>query len=223
MKLRTFLCLALAACGIGAIAQGPVEVVPGKILVKFRQGAEAAAALAHMKAGSVVVGEVADIDVQTVALRPGLNISRALAYYCGLPEVEFAEPDYIAHAYYVPNDPSFGSQYCPQKISCPAAWDLTRGSSGVIIAIVDTGIDRAHPDLFSKLVPDQYNYVNNTTNSQDDNGHGSHCAGIAAAATDNGIGVAGVYPFEVAETKVAEVMALARRNEYPLLCTMEPE
>ena len=39
----------------------------------------------------------------------------------------------------------------------------------------------------------------------------------------NGIGVAGVYPFEVAETKVAEVMALARRNEYPLLCTMEPE
>ena len=46
---------------------------------------------------------------------------------------------------------------------------------------------------------------------------------MTSPGTWSGIGVAGVYPFEVAETKVAEVMALARRNEYPLLCTMEPE
>jgi thermitase len=78
-------------------------------------------------------------------------------------------------------------------MKCPAAWDITKGSSSVIIAIVDTGVELTHPDLASKLVPGT-DVINGDSDPTDDNGHGTHCAGIAAAMTNNGLGIAGVAP-----------------------------
>lgn len=107
--------------------------------------------------------------------------------------VEYAEEDSIAQAFEVPDDPRFSEQWGLSKIDAAGGWDLTHGAS-VDIAIVDTGINGAHPDLSSKIVAS----VNCTISSScpavsptDSYGHGTHVAGIAGAVTNNGVGVAG--------------------------------
>jgi subtilisin family serine protease len=109
-----------------------------------------------------------------------------------LPAVRGVEPNARVQAVTVPNDPYFADyQWNLRQIRAPEAWDLTTGDRRVIIAIVDTGIALDHPDLESKLVPG-INLVTPGQPPNDDNGHGTHVAGIAAAATNNGEGVAGV-------------------------------
>jgi thermitase len=106
-----------------------------------------------------------------------------------IPGVEFSEPDYIAKATFVPNDTSYSRQWGLPKIQAPEAWDITRGDKKVRIAILDTGIDDNHEDLASKIVAKK-NFTSSPTHD-DKYGHGTHCAGIAAAMTNNDIGVAG--------------------------------
>lgn len=129
--------------------------------------------------------------------------------------VVYAEPNYIAHAAYIPNDPLLSDQWGLSKVQLLETWEFTRGSAGVAIAVIDTGIDLNHPDLASKLwvnpgeIPGNgidddnngfvddingWNFVEGNNNPQDRIGHGSHVAGIAAAATDNGTGIAGACP-----------------------------
>ena len=100
-----------------------------------------------------------------------------------------------------PNDPVFqqGLQWGVQRIGAPGAWARGTGD-GVTIAVVDSGVDVTHEDLAPKL-DGQVSCIGASGNAaackgsgQDDNGHGTHVAGIAAAATDNGRGVAGVAP-----------------------------
>jgi subtilisin family serine protease len=90
------------------------------------------------------------------------------------------------------NDPAFDRQWGMQLIGAPAAWDRATGA-GVTIAVVDTGVDLGHEDLAPQLVPG-INVVSPGQPPQDDYGHGTHVAGIAAAAKDNGRGVAGTAP-----------------------------
>ncbi|HEX6289998.1 MAG TPA: S8 family peptidase [Herpetosiphonaceae bacterium] len=94
---------------------------------------------------------------------------------------------------FIPNDPSLGSQYAWDRISAFDGWHITRGSAGVVIAVVDTGVQLNHPDLAAKLVPG-YDFIDNDTNPSDGNGHGTHVAGTAAAMTNNAIGGAGTCP-----------------------------
>jgi len=91
----------------------------------------------------------------------------------------------------IPNDPNWGSQYALTAIHAPQGWDLSTGSSAVTIAIVDSGVDLGHIDLADKIVGG-YDFVNNDSVPQDDYGHGTHVAGIAAASGNNGAGIAGV-------------------------------
>ncbi len=95
-----------------------------------------------------------------------------------------------------PNDPYYSSYYSSQwglsKIRAPEAWALSRGT-GVLIAVLDTGTDYSHPDLSGKVRIDiDRDYINGDKDAMDDNGHGTHVAGIAAAATNNSQGVAGL-------------------------------
>lgn len=96
----------------------------------------------------------------------------------------------------VPNDPLLGRQWGLSQIKAAGAWARGALGAGTTIAIVDTGVDLNHPDLSSKLLPgvDLVSSESCTPGAQDLNGHGTHVAGIAAAATNNGIGVAGVAP-----------------------------
>jgi thermitase len=126
-----------------------------------------------------------------------------LLAYRGEKAVLFAEPDFIAKAIGTPNDPSFGNQWGMTKIQAPQAWDITTGQPSIKIAILDTGVDQDHEDLAGKIVANK-NYT--TSGTVDDRyGHGTHVAGIAAAATNNGIGVAGVgYNSTIMNVKVLD-------------------
>ena len=106
------------------------------------------------------------------------------------PLLKFAELDRRVKSTFVPNDPYYGSEWHLNKVGAPTAWDSTQGS-GVAIAILDSGVDGAHPDLLPNLVAG-YNFVDNNTNTSDVCGHGTAVAGTAAAATNNGTGVAGI-------------------------------
>jgi len=132
--------------------------------------------------------------------------------------VEYAELNYIYEASMLPNDNYFDQQWSLNQsndhdIDAPAAWDIETGSSSITIAIVDTGIDYNHPDLIknnwinvgevpSNGIDDDnngyiddvfgWNFKNQNNNPIDRDGHGTHCAGIASAVANNGIGIAGV-------------------------------
>jgi serine protease len=126
-------------------------------------------------------------------------------------DVLYAEPNYIRKAFVIPNDTNFNLQWHYDLIHLPEAWDLTTGSSAVIVAVVDTGVLINHPDLAAKLTGTGYDFVSNVDfsgdgdsidNNPDDPGdkassnntstfHGTHVAGTIAAATGNDLGVAG--------------------------------
>ncbi|MFJ6698819.1 S8 family peptidase [Streptomyces sp. NPDC091272] len=89
-------------------------------------------------------------------------------------------------------DPMRDQQYALTSLKLPDAWDRAKGDD-TVIAVVDTGVDRGHPDLKGRLV-DGYDFVDNDNDPTDKNGHGTHVSGIAAAATDNGVGIAGGAP-----------------------------
>ena len=131
-------------------------------------------------------------NIYKLTLDANADVLSAVKEYRKLPQVIYAEPDYIAHACATPNDPSFGEQWGLAKIQASAAWDTTTGDSSVIIGILDTGIDTLHPDLMGNIWNHGWNFVDGNNNVDDDAGHGTHCAGTIGAATDNTIGVAGV-------------------------------
>ena len=109
------------------------------------------------------------------------------------PSVAYVEVDAAVHATLVPDDPFFGpsTEWGLPLIGAPTAWDTSTGAGGPILAVVDTGVDAAHPDFDGRVLPG-IDLVNGDDDASDDNGHGTHVAGIIAATGNNGIGGAGV-------------------------------
>jgi len=103
----------------------------------------------------------------------------------------FAEPDYKYELSAIPNDPIYPSEWHLPRIQAPEAWDLTAGSSNVIIAILDSGLESSHPDIQSKVVPGWNTYDNNS-NTSPISDHGTRTAGAAAAVSNNSVGVSSV-------------------------------
>lgn len=91
----------------------------------------------------------------------------------------------------LPNDPYYSLQWNMTAVRAPVAWGANTGGSGPIIAVLDTGVSLNHPDLKANIIWG-WDFVNNDGYADDDHGHGTHVAGIAAAAGNNGLGVAGV-------------------------------
>ncbi len=93
---------------------------------------------------------------------------------------------------FVPNDPLYDQQWGLATINAPSAWRCGFGGSrDVVVAVVDTGVDLDHPEFQDKLVPGR-DFANGDNQPDDDNGHGTHVAGVVGATADNGEGVAGV-------------------------------
>ena len=138
-----------------------------------------------------------------VAYVPTGYVGRALSLLRNSPDVVYAEVDHVVQAAFTPNDPDFNlHQYAPQIVQADKAWDVTRGSPEIVVAVIDTGVDYMHPDLNGKVILG-YDFVNDDPDPMDDNGHGTHVAGIIGAVTNNGVGVAGIgYNTRVMAVKV---------------------
>ncbi|WP_337134649.1 S8 family peptidase [Priestia megaterium] len=163
-----------------------------QIIVKFKDNvcSEKQAAI-HRKNKCTLLHRNKDLDFQV--LRSKKKIDKLIKRYSELDEVDYVEPDYTLSAFYTPNDPFFPYQYGPQKVQAPDAWDVTTSNGNIKIAIIDTGIQLNHPELSIKLWPG-YNFVEGNLVPNDGNGHGTHVAGIAAALTENSLGIAGMAP-----------------------------
>jgi serine protease len=124
--------------------------------------------------------------------------------------ISVAGPNHVRHAFDLPNDPYFESaEPYFGTVRLPQAWDLSHGSNGVVIAVVDTGVT-AVGDLSTQLLPGR-NVLAGTADARDDSAisHGTRVAGVAAATTNNGIGIAGaawntrVLPVKVLDARGA--------------------
>jgi len=127
-----------------------------------------------------------------IPVPPGEDPEALAARLRQRPDVETAEVDRPVRIAFTPNDPYYGSQWNLPKIRAPQAWDVVTGTTQVVIAIVDTGVDYTHPDLASSRLWLGWDFANSDNNPMDDEGHGTHVAGIAGANTNNNRGVAGV-------------------------------
>jgi len=161
------------------------------------------------------LGRIYKIEVE---LGSGQTLEEVVAAYNNDPDVEYAELNHIVSICTTPNDPCYPLQWAlnntgqmyPESGKCnsppgtpdrdidaPEAWDIHTGSSEIIVAVVDTGVDYNHRDLQGNMWTDSngyygYDFFNDDNNPMDDHGHGTHCAGIIAADGNNGFDIAGV-------------------------------
>jgi len=164
----------------------------GELLIKFKphvRALESQAVQILARGGAERTGELRALGVERWQIPAGQEIALAEKLNA-LPDVEYAEPNYLVWAHLTPDDPYYSLQWAHTVINSPAAWDLTTGSSAVTVAVIDTGVDMDHPELLQQITQNGYDFANNDSNPDDDNGHGTHVAGIIAAAGNNGQGIA---------------------------------
>ncbi len=201
------------------------EFVPGEALVRFKSG-RAFEGSAYLPVPTELAQQKID-GIQGAAateqilvqvdrfggsdLVDGLRIAHAadtgkvIAALRARDDVEYAEPNYIRHAIKTPNDPSFSSLYGMTNIAAPQAWDITQGSSNVVVGVIDEGIDITHPDLAANIWTNPapgsisgisgdlhgYDFINNSGTIPAEQ-HATHVAGTIGAVGNNGVGVVGV-------------------------------
>ncbi|MCF8331906.1 MAG: S8 family peptidase [Bacteroidales bacterium] len=143
-----------------------------------------------------------------ISFKPAEKVDEFMQYFSNQPEVEFAERIPLTRVFLTPNDPLYSStsygydwNWHLDNIRAEEAWDLSTGSSNVKIAIVDNAVYTNHVDLQNKFILEK-DLSDNDNNANPPAGgtsydkyvwsHGTHCAGLVAAETNNGIGVAGI-------------------------------
>jgi thermitase len=170
----------------------PGEYAPDEVVIEFKKDAPYESILQCLSSSNAMaLSSIEELNVWVVRVPFG-KVAESTAAISACPEVRYAEPNYVASiADTIPSDPNWNLQYGLVNIRAPQGWDYSTGSAAVTIAILDSGVDLGHADLASKIVPG-YDFVNGDAIPQDDNGHGTHVAGIAAATGNNNIGVTGV-------------------------------
>lgn len=196
MNLFSRVALASLFAATAAVASAQtVEFVPNEILVKFRGATTTQSATNARNANRAVGGQtlsvVPRLIVDRVKIPTGMSRDDALFYYSRLGTVEYAEPISKKKKYYIPNDPRWSAQYGPVRVKAPEAWNISKGKNTVVIAIIDDGLELTHEEFQNGKVVPGYDFSDNDNDPTNDGDHGTHCAGIAAASTDNGKGVAG--------------------------------
>jgi hypothetical protein len=186
----------------------PNDVVPGEILLTMRSGTaiEKARALASSINADLQPIGVPDTYVLRLRNQQGVaadilleRVQQAIERVKTDPDILYIRPHIRLRACDIPNDPRFGEQWALTMIRAPEAWDTEKGQAGIRLAIIDTNFDKNHPDLKDRFDTLSRNFEN--PGSPDENinpgpgatsSHGTAVMGVAAASTNNGIGIAGL-------------------------------
>ena len=184
-------------------APSTIEYAPDEILVKFKPDVREDTINTMNSEYETSVKSTLLSGTKILNVPSGKTVDEMVKIYASLSEVEYAEPNYIVHAFMVPNDPAYSYQWHLDNneyggINMESAWDISTGSV-VVVAVIDTGVAYENyniycqaPDLAGTTFVQGYDFVNNDTHPNDDEGHGTHVAGTIAQTTNNNYGVAGV-------------------------------
>lgn len=189
-----------------------------ELFVKFKYSSETSykknSQMVNRQIGATVIKEYNEVKgLQLVRIPANMSLKDAIAKYKKNSNVIYAEPNYAYAENSIPDDTYYDYQWGLSQVNASEAWNITTGSHKVIIAVIDSGIDLNHPDLKANIwinkgeipgngidddhngyVDDIYgwNFISGDNNISDDDGHGTHVAGIIAAAGNNSKGVTGV-------------------------------
>jgi len=168
-----------------------LDFIDTELIVAPYPGADALALTAlYVDVNARIIDTLPEIDAVVLEVNPN-RLSETAGRLAASGLIETVHKNYIFAPDAAPNDPLFARQDHLPQINASQAWDLTTGSSSIVIAVVDTGVDRNHPDLSGKII-DGWNIHGNNADYADVLGHGTEVAGIAAAASNNAVGVAGL-------------------------------
>lgn len=222
--------------GTASILEPPLrigsEFVPGEVIVEPKQRGFTAEGIRRIRPAAVdnadlslfavastqvqalidsaMAGSIPEGGIVTTSQRTKLATLNSVKVLSLRDDVEYAEPNFIRRPQLEPNDQYYNLQWHYRSINLPLAWDVTTGSTDVIVAVVDTGVLLSHPDLDGQLVPG-YDFIASSTRARDGNGidsnpnddgdraygsassfHGTHVAGTIAAESNNSQGVSGI-------------------------------
>jgi subtilisin family serine protease len=175
----------------GSVTPTEVRPDPRRIIVDFRRETTRRT-IEHLwrRAGVSPVRTITKLGLYVVSAPEGKR-DEALAALAAARSVESVEREVVVDGLdTTPNDPDWPDQWGLRRAGFPSAWDVTHGSRSVVVAVLDTGVDAAHPELRDALVPGR-DIVNGDSDPGDDEGHGTAVAGVVAARTNNRIGLAG--------------------------------
>jgi len=192
--------LLLAPTAVSAAVPGAERV---ELLVMFEEHTGAATrARLHGLTGASVIGRLPEVNVDHITVP-----FSAISVYEGAPGVVAVEEPRTYRVMGRPNDPLVPEQWGLRKLDAFKAWKIEDAKkSGVTVAVLDTGVDGTHVDLEGRVL-EGFDYLELDENTYDDNGHGTHVAGIIAANVGNRTGVAGLAPgTSIIPMKVCEAM-----------------
>ncbi len=183
----------------------PEDVVPGEMLLRVKPGVtfqevQEIAQQIDAEAFPIRVTDSYRLRLKNLQATPAELLDRVqqrVNQLASHPKVRFIEPHWRRRLHDIPNDPRFSEQWALQMIKAPAAWDVEKGRAGIRIAIIDDNFLSTHPDLAGRFDTLSRNFVANPPNENIDPeggflSHGTMVMGVAAANTNNGVGIAGL-------------------------------
>ncbi len=208
--------LIIAFLAVFAFGNGVSEpFVKDEVLVKTI-GTRSASVIRQLQlAGGELIEDLGTTGWSRVKITDGKDVERSIAGFRRLNGIIAVQPNFYYRLMATPNDPQWGASgtYGLTRISAPAAWDITTGSSNVVVANIDTGMRLTHEDLAANIwsnsgeianngIDDDGNgYIDdvngwdfryNDSDPSDEHGHGTHVGGTIGAAGNNLLGVTGV-------------------------------
>ena len=219
LALGVFLVFSLAGVSFG---QGDIFVkdgvgtlskqkwAPGEIIVKFKAGiSQDVIRQMNQTHGNSVLSISKRGKFHRLGISKNRTVEEMVSIYSQNPNVEYAEPNFIASALFTPNDTYYSYQWhlhdSPGGINMGSAWDwdttppLHGGDPTVVVAVIDTGVAyedngkyKLAPDLANTAFVQGWDFINNDSHPNDDNSHGTHVTGTIAQSTNNSLGTAGV-------------------------------